>query len=143
MTLTRSDFTYFMDVPTRWNDNDMLGHVNNVIYYSYMEAVVVRFVSEVLGVDWYTSPLIPYAAESLCRFKRPLAFPQKVEAAMRISHIGNTSFSYELALFAEGDDALYAEGRWVHVMVERESERPTPISPDIRTTLERYKVEGS
>jgi len=125
--LTRDDYTYFMPVPTRWNDNDMLGHVNNVVYYSYFEAVIVQFVMHEMGVDWLKSQIIPYATATRCRFWRPIAFPVTVEAGLVIERIGDTSATYGVALFAEGDDRPAATGQWVHVWVDRDEERPVGI----------------
>jgi len=136
---TRDDFTYLTPIPTRWNDNDMLGHVNNVIYYSYFEAVVVRFLMEKCGVDWSDDRYIPYAAENLCRYKKPVAFPEELTGAMRIDKIGNTSFTYDLALFSEKWEEPAAEGHWVHVFVDRQGERPVPIPEDIRAKLVTYQ----
>lgn len=134
----REDYSYFLSIPTRWNDNDMLGHVNNVIYYSYFEAIVTKFVQEEMGVDWATAPEVPYTAENLCRFRRSLRFPETVEAALRISKIGNTSYTYELALFSQGAETPAADGYWVHVMVARDSEKPLPINPRLNKILEHH-----
>ena len=87
----RSDYRYFMTVPTRWNDNDMLGHVNNVVYYSYFEAVVVQFVMREMGLDWLKWQNIPYAVETRCRFWRPIAYPAIVEAGLVIERLGGSS----------------------------------------------------
>lgn len=133
----REDYPYRMIIPTRWNDNDMLGHVNNVVYYSYFEAVVVRFVQEETQTDWASASEIPYAAESLCRFIRPVKFPQTLEAGMRIERMGNSSVTYNLALFAEGEEKPAATGHWVHVWVDRDEERPVPIPDRARAAYER------
>ena len=134
----RTDYPYRMTIPTRWNDNDMLGHVNNVVYYSYFEAVVVRFIMEETGTDWGAAPTIPYAAESLCRFLRPVKFPQTLEAGMRIEKIGTSSATYDMAVFAEGDDSPAATGHWVHVWVDRKTERPVPVPDSVRAVYETF-----
>lgn len=133
----REDYPYHMNIPTRWNDNDMLGHVNNVVYYSYFEAIVVRFMQEEAKNDWASAAALPYAAESLCRFIRPVKFPQNLEAGMRIEKIGRTSVTYALALFAEGDERPAATGHWVHVWVDRKTERPTDIPAVARAAYEK------
>lgn len=138
MASRREDYSYFLSIPTRWNDNDMLGHVNNVVYYSYFEAIVTKFVQEEMGVDWALAPEVPYTAENLCRFRRSLKFPETVEAALRISKIGNSAYTYELALFSEGVVEAAADGYWVHVMVTREGEKPVPINEEIKKVLRRY-----
>jgi acyl-CoA thioester hydrolase len=140
---TRDDYSFFMEIPTRWNDNDMLGHVNNVTYYSYFEAVVVKFVMEELGIDWYRAPHVPYTAENLCRYRRALRFPETILGALRIGRIGRTSYTYELALFRDGEEAPVADGYWVHVMVERDSERPTPLTDPVRAALARHVKAGA
>jgi len=129
----REDCRYWMTVPTRWNDNDMLGHVNNVVYYSYFEAIVVRFLMEECGLDWLKSPYVPLAAETLCRFKRPIAFPEVVEVGMKIVKLGNTSVTYAIGLFVEGDENPVALGHFVHVYVDRETDRPSSIPDHIRS----------
>ncbi|MCW9035890.1 MAG: acyl-CoA thioesterase [Rhodospirillales bacterium] len=138
MSMHREDYTYFHSIPTRWNDNDMLGHVNNVIYYSYFEAIVTKFVQEEMGIDWALAPEVPYTAENLCRFKTALKFPETVEAALRVTRIGNTSFDYAIALFSAGKDQPAAEGHWVHVMVDRESEKPVPLTDDLKQVLKKH-----
>ena len=100
-TQSRDDFPYLISVPTRWGDNDMLGHVNNVVYYRYFEAVVVRFQMEETGVDWLKDKISPQAVETLCRFHRPLSFPETVDAGLRVGRIGNSSVTFNIALFGE------------------------------------------
>jgi len=133
----RDNYPYIISVPTRWHDNDMLGHVNNVVYYRYIEAVVVRFLMEEAGLDWLQDPVIPYAAEILCRFRRPLSFPAPVDAGLRVDKLGKTSVTYGVALFSPDRPAPAATGHFVHVFVERQSESPASIPPAIRTALEK------
>lgn len=137
-TERREHFPYRMVIPTRWNDNDMLGHVNNVIYYSYFEAAVVRFVQEETKTDWATAAHIPYALETKCRFIRPVKFPQTLEVGMRIAKLGNSSVTYDMALFAEGTDEPAATSQWIHVWVDREEERPIPIPDAIRAAYQSF-----
>ncbi len=135
---TRDDFPYRISVPTRWSDNDMLGHVNNVIYYRYFEAVVVRFQMEEAGVDWVNDKVSPQAVETLCRFHRPLSFPETVEAGLRVDRIGNSSLTFQVALFGEKDETPAATGHFVHVFVDAESLKPEPIPADKRKIFEKY-----
>ena len=137
VVVNQTQFPYRIQIPTRWNDNDMLGHVNNVVYYSYFEAVVVRFLMEQGGLDWLADPIIPYAAESLCQFKRPISFPTNIEAGLGVSKLGNTSVTYEMALFAEDEIEMAARGHWVHVFVDRDSERPVPVPNKLRALFEK------
>ncbi len=135
---TRNDFPYRISVPTRWSDNDMLGHVNNVIYYRYFEAVVVRFQMEEAGVDWVNDKVSPQAVETLCRFHRPLSFPETVEAGLRVDRIGNSSLTFQVALFSEKEETPAATGHFVHVFVDAESLLPEPIPADKRKIFEKY-----
>lgn len=137
-TERREHFPYRMIIPTRWNDNDMLGHVNNVIYYSYFEAAVVRFVQEETKTDWASAAQIPYALETKCRFIRPVKFPQTLEVGMRIVKLGNSSVTYDMALFSEGSDEPAATSQWIHVWVDRKGERPIPIPDAVRTVYQSY-----
>ena len=135
--LRRDDYPYIISVPTRWNDNDMLGHVNNVVFYRYIEAVVVRFLMEEAGLDWLKDPVIPYAAEILCRFHRPLSFPDDVAAALKVDRLGPRSVTFGIALFSGDQPSPAATGHFVHVFVERQSEEPTVIPAAIRAVFER------
>ncbi len=135
---TRDDFPYRISVPTRWSDNDMLGHVNNVIYYRYFEAVVVRFQMEEAGVDWVNDKVSPQAVETLCRFHRPLSFPETVEAGLRVDRIGNSSLTFQVALFGENEETPAATGHFVHVFVDAESLKPEPIPAEKREIFEKY-----
>lgn len=128
----RADFPFTMAVPTRWSDNDMFGHVNNVTYYRFFEVAVVDFLMGTCGLDMQNGPILPFAAESLCRFKKPLSFPETVLAGMRVEHLGTSSARYGLALFAEGDDEPAAEGHWVHDL--RRSPKPTSSTDSNRDT---------
>ena len=136
--MRRDDYRYFMPIPIRWNDNDMLGHVNNAVYYTYFEQIVVGFDEGILGLDWDDAPVIPVVVESLCRFRRPLSYPGTVEAAMRIDKLGNSSVRYGVGLFMDGDATAAADGYMVQVYVDRQSNRPVPIPGQFRSLYERY-----
>lgn len=135
----REDFTFWYDMATRWNDNDQLGHVNNVVYNSFFEACVVNFVQNECENDWFESPSIPYAAETSCRFIRPVAFPAHLDVGLRIAHIGRTSVKYSLALFVEGEQEASATSDWVHVWVDRTSERPIAIPETAMNAYSRHR----
>lgn len=134
----RGDYPYLLELPMRWNDIDMLGHLNNVQFYSFMEAAVVRFSMDELGVRFPDGDVMPYAVESLCRFHRPVTFPNEITAGLRVEHIGTTSVKYEIALFTAGSDEPAATGHFAQVFVTRSDERSTPIPEAVRSTLERY-----
>ncbi|MGE5505131.1 MAG: acyl-CoA thioesterase [Actinomycetota bacterium] len=135
----RADFPYHVAIQTRWSDNDMFGHVNNVEYYRFFEIAVAEFLMGPCGLDLFKAAVIPFAAESLCRFRRPLSWPEKVTAGLKIEHLGTSSLRYGIALFGEGSDEAAAEGHWVHVFVDRDHQRPSPIPDDVRAVLEKYR----
>jgi len=118
---TRADFRHFVEIQTRWSDNDMFGHVNNVQYYRFFEVAVVDFLMGPCALDLMAAPVIPFAAESRCRFFRPLSWPETVTAGIRIEKLGRTSVTYGIGLFGEAADQAAAEGHWVHVFVNRDS----------------------
>ena len=117
-------------------DNDIYGHVNNVTYYSYFDTVINRYLIDKGGLDIQAAPVIGIAAETQCRFRRPFAYPEPVDAGMRVARLGNSSVRYEVGLFGSGEDEARAEGYFVHVFVERASSKPVPIPPAIRAALE-------
>ena len=135
----RDSFPVFRGITTRWMDNDAYGHVNNVVYYSYFDTLVNRWLIEEGGLDIHRGAAIGYAAETSCRFHKPFAYPEPVIACMRVGHLGTSSVRYELALFGDGEDVARADGHFVHVFVERETGRPTPIPSGIRAALERLR----
>lgn len=135
----RSDYRFFCQIQTRWSDNDMFGHVNNVEYYRYFELAVCEFLMRGCDMDIANGDPITFAAESLCRFRRPLSWPHPVTAGLRVEHLGSSSVRYGIALFEEGSDEPAAEGHWVHVFVTRADQRPTPIPPPIRAAFERHR----
>ena len=133
----RGAYRHFRTITTRWMDNDVYGHVNNVVYYSYFDTVINSFLIEAGGLDIHTGAVIGIAVESQCRFHRSLAFPDRVDAGLRVGRLGNTSVRYEVGLFRRGDESPAATGHFVHVFVDREQRRPTPIPAALRSALER------
>jgi acyl-CoA thioester hydrolase len=137
--VTRDDFPYLLEIQTRWGDNDVYGHVNNVVYYAYFDTVINRYLIERGGLDIRVDHAIGVCVESQCSFKRSISFPETVHAALRVTKVGTTSVSYEIGIF-RGQD-LCARGSFVHVFVERVTRKPTPIPPAIRDALERIAPE--
>jgi acyl-CoA thioester hydrolase len=131
----RSDYRHFLTITTRWMDNDIYGHVNNVMYYSYFDTVINRYLIDAGGLDIRAAAVIGITAESQCRFHRPFAYPEPVEAGLRVAHLGNSSARYEVGLFAEGEGEARAEGYFVHVFVDRATGKAVPIPPAIHTAL--------
>jgi len=131
----RADYPRFLAIPTRWMDNDVYGHVNNVTYYAYFDTVVNEHLVNQCGLDIHAGAAIGLVVETSCRFHRPLSFPDIVDAGLRVARLGNTSVSYEIALFTEAHDEPAATGRFVHVWVDRATREPTPVPAPIRAAL--------
>src|SRR6478609_5512944 len=133
---TRADFAHWLRIPTRWMDNDVYGHVNNVTYYSYFDTVVNQHLIAAGVLDVERSPVFGVVAETSCRFFSSLTFPQVVDAGLRVARLGATSVQYEIGLFVDGVERPAAVGRFVHVYVGRESRRPEPVPDSVRKVLE-------
>lgn len=137
---TRSSYPHFMPITTRWKDNDLYGHVNNVEYYSYFDTVINHFLIRVGGLDIHGGPVIGVCAESHCKFLDSLAFPDVVDAGLRVARLGRSSVRYEIGLFTNGQQGIAAQGWFVHVFVDRQSRRPVELPADIRTALQSILV---
>ncbi len=137
---TRDRYRHFVPIQTRWSDNDVYGHVNNVTYYSYFDTAVNGYLIEAGGLDIEAAPVIGIAAESMCRFKKPLAYPEPLEAGLRVGHLGTSSVRYEVGIFRRGEADAAAFGHFVHVFVDRDAGTPVPIPASIRAALERITV---
>ena len=131
----RPHYPHWDTITTRWMDNDMYGHVNNVQYYSFFDTVVTTWLVRGGGLDPRNGAVIGLCVESQCTFAAPLSFPEQVHAGLRIGHVGRSSVRYEIALFAVGADEPAASGHFVHVYVDRESRKPTAIPDDLRKAL--------
>jgi len=134
-TERRVDYVHYLAIPTRWMDNDIYGHVNNVIYYSYFDTVINEYLIRAGGLDIHAGSIVGYAVESTCRFHRALSFPETINAGLRVGHLGNTSVRYEIGLFRQGEDKAAATGHFVHVFVDRSTEKPAAIPAGIRACL--------
>jgi acyl-CoA thioester hydrolase len=137
---TRAEYAHVLPIPTRWNDNDVYGHVNNVEYYAFFDTVINAWLIREGGLDIGGGDVIGLCAESHCAYRAALTFPETVEAALRVGHLGRTSVRYEIAIFREGEDEPAAEGWFVHVFVDREERRPAEMPAPLRASLERLVV---
>ena len=137
---SRSDYKHFLPLQTRWADNDIYGHVNNVAYYGYFDTIVNEYLIASGALDIHAGKIIGLVVETGCKYFAPLAFPQKLEGAVRVARIGNSSVRYELAIFREGENVPAAEGHFVHVYVDRETRRPASLPTTFRTALEKIAV---
>lgn len=133
----REDFRTFSRIDTRWMDNDVYGHVNNVVYYSYFDTAVNRHLIEAGVLDMHDGKVIGVVVETQCRYFTPLAFPQRVDAGLKVAQLGRSSVRYELGLYAEGERFSAAHGHFVHVYVDRATRRPVELPPALKTVLER------
>jgi acyl-CoA thioester hydrolase len=133
--MSRAGYRAFRTIPTRWMDNDAYGHVNNVIYYSWFDTAVNALLVEWGLLDIQAGTIIGLVVETGCRYQRSVAFPQAVEAGVRIARIGTSSIRWEVGLFTQGDDDPAAAGYFVHVYVDRETRRPVPVPALWRTRL--------
>jgi len=135
--MQRNQYRYFADIPTRWVDNDVYGHVNNIYYYSFFDTVIAHYLIGEGGLDYRNGSVIGLCVESQCQFKREITFPDVVEAGLRVAKLGRSSVRYEIGLFTPKESEPAATGYFVHVFVEREQRRPTAIPERIRAALEQ------
>ena len=134
---TRRDFKVFYPVTTRWMDNDLYGHVNNVTYYAYFDSAINTFLIAEGGLNIHQDDVVGFVASSACTYRKPVAFPQRIEAGLKVDRLGSRSVHYGVAIFAEGDEAPSAFGHVVHVFVSRRNNASTAIPDPIRTALAR------
>lgn len=138
---TRESYRWFMPITTRWMDNDIYGHVNNVHYYSYFDTVANNYLIHEAGLDIHNGDIIGYIVNSQCDYKKAIAFPEKIEGGFRVNRLGNSSVEYGIAIFKEGESDCCAFGTFTHVFVDRETERPVPIPEQMRAALESMLVD--
>jgi acyl-CoA thioester hydrolase len=136
----RADFPHRLVIPTRWHDNDVYGHVNNVDYYAFFDTVINAWLVREGGLDIHEGAVIGLCAESHCKFHAAITFPEAVEAGLRVGHLTRSSARYEIGLFREGVETPAATGWFVHVFVDRESRRPADIPDRLRGSLERLRM---
>lgn len=131
---SHADYAYALVLPTRWNDNDVYGHVNNAVYYEYFDTVVNRWLIENGLLEIGQSETIGLVVETACAYFAPLTFPEPITAGLRVAKIGSSSVRYEIGLFGT-DKTAAARGHFVHVYVDEKTRRPMPISDMMRTKL--------
>ena len=138
-TAPRSDYSLVVRIATRWNDYDMLGHVNNVEYYRYFEIIVLTSLARA-GLDWRQDSIIPFTVENHCCFRRPLMPVDTMDGCFRIARIGRSSATYELGLFMPNDETPSAYGYFIHVFVDRHTERSAEIPESIRAAFDAHRT---
>ena len=138
-TARRSDYSLVVRIATRWNDYDMLGHVNNVEYYRYFEIIVLTSLARA-GLNWRQDSIIPFTVENHCCFRRPLMPVDTMDGCFRIARVSRSSATYELGLFMPNDETPSAYGYFIHVFVDRHTERPAKIPDGIRTSFDAHRT---
>ncbi|MCF0017548.1 acyl-CoA thioesterase [Pseudomonas stutzeri] len=132
----RRDYKHFQPITTRWHDNDIYGHVNNVVYYGFFDTAVNNYLIRQGGLDIQDGDIVGFVVSSACDYFASITYPDLIEVGLRVARLGNSSVQYELAIFREGEQEACAAGRFVHVFVERASNRPTAIPGRLRAALE-------
>lgn len=133
--LPREQFPHFQAITTRWMDNDVYGHLNNVVHYSLFDTAVNRYLIGAGALDIHAGEVIGLVVQTQCHYFESLAFPQTVHAGLRVARLGRSSVTYELGLFADDAPLAAAVGRFVHVYVDRASRRPVPLPDPLRAAL--------
>ena len=136
----RDDYRAFYPITTRWMDNDIYGHVNNVTYYAYFDSVANRYLIEKGGLDIHSAEIVGFVVNSGCEYFAPVAYPDALEGGLRVDRLGNSSVQYGIAIFREGEDEAVAAGHFIHVFVERASNQSVPIPASIRDALQLISV---
>lgn len=132
----RSHYRHFTPISTRWHDNDVYGHVNNVVYYGFFDSAVNRLMVEQGGLNIHEGGVIALVVSSDCEYFASVAFPQQLEVGLLVEALGRSSVRYQLAVFVEGQEQAVASGHFVHVFVDRHNRRPVPVG--LRDLLERF-----
>jgi acyl-CoA thioester hydrolase len=137
----RSDYKYFSSITTRWMDNDIYGHVNNAVYYSYFDSVTNKYLIEKGGLDIHNSDVIGFVVASDCQYRSPVAYPELLDAGLRVNKLGNSSVEYGIAIFKEGARQASAMGTFIHVFVNRSTDKSVRIPRDLRVALDALLVK--
>ncbi|SEQ90358.1 acyl-CoA thioester hydrolase [Lentzea xinjiangensis] len=135
----RGDYRHWQRIPTRWADNDVYGHVNNVVHYAFMDTLINTWLVEA-GLDIHSGRQIGLCVESHCNYRASVSFPQALDAGLRIGHLGRSSVRYEVGFYSEGREDVVAEGHFVHVFVDRTTRKPVEIPEHLRTAMEGLVV---
>ena len=134
---TRNDYGVLYPITTRWSDNDIYGHVNNVVYYSYFDSAANRYLIEEGGLDIADGSIVGFVVNSGCQYHAPISYPEPIEAGVRVDKLGNSSVQYGIAIFKQGREEAVAHGHFVHVFVEKAENKAVPIPAPLRAALER------
>jgi acyl-CoA thioester hydrolase len=138
--VNRNDYKCFYPITTRWMDNDVYGHVNNVTYYSYFDTAVNRYLIEHAQLNIHNAPVVGYVVHSNCNYLSGIAYPDDIEAGLRVVKLGNSSVTYGVGIFKKGEDKACAYGEFIHVFVNRAENKSVAIPSNIRAALEKLLV---
>ena len=133
----RSDYSYFHLITTRWADNDIYGHINNVVYYSYFDTVANQYLIEFADFNPINASIIGVVVHSNCTYIKAIAYPNKIEAGLTIKKLGKTSVTYGIGIFKKGEKTACAYGEFVHVFVDKKDNQPTSMPKKIREALQK------
>ena len=133
---TRDAYRHFITITTRWMDNDVYRHVNNVVYYSFFDTAVNEYLMRRGVLDLESSPVVSLVVETGCQYFSPIAFPDVVHCGLRVAHLGTSSVRYEIGIFRNDEPQAVAQGHFVHVACDRRSHRPVAMPADLRAALE-------
>lgn len=136
----RENYRWTLPLTTRWMDNDIYGHINNVIYYAYFDTVANAYLIDECGLDIHNGNEIGYIVHSQCHYKSGLAYPDRLDGALRVNRIGNSSVEYGIAILKADSSTAAAHGTFTHVFVDRISERPRPLSDSLRSGLTKILI---
>ena len=131
----RSGDKYFSDITTRWMDNDIYGHVNNVVYYSYFDSIANQYLIKQGGLDIHNAEIIGFVVASSCEYKSPVTYPELLEAGFKVNRLGNSSVEYAIGIFKKGEQAASAYGTFTHVFVDCKTDQSVAIPERIRAAM--------
>jgi acyl-CoA thioester hydrolase len=132
---SRNSYVHFTKISTRWMDNDVYGHINNAVYYSFFDTAVNEHLVLSGCLDAANSPVIGLVVATSCQYFKPISFPAAVHAGLRVAKLGTSSVRYEIGLFPNGEESAAAEGDFVHVYVDRATNKPVPVPDKFRIAL--------
>jgi len=140
---TRDRYAHFVTITTRWMDNDVYRHVNNVVYYSFFDTAVNEYMMRQGVLDLHDSPVVCLVVETGCQYFSPVSFPDAVQCGLRVARLGNSSVRFEIGVFRNADNLAVAQGHFVHVACDRDTQRPVPMPAAMRAALEKLQLPGT
>lgn len=136
----RKHYRHQRQIPTRWRDNDVYHHINNVTYYEFFDTLINGYLMDAGGLDFRAGETVGFAVETHCQFLQPVRFPEAVDACLRVGHLGKSSVRYEIAIFKAGDERPAAVGYFVHVFVDRQTHQPVRIAGQLREAMRALQM---